>query len=353
MPRRNSTVEIKDGKVVFSEEVLNYFEDLRTEENSEWIDKYFNILSDISNMNSSKYRKHHIIPCFSFKDETHKNRKETLPLANNIEGNLIKLSISNHIKAHECLWKIYNNWNSKQAIQQLCQIENIEDLTFEEINEIARIKEEYSKENLTDEELKEHKRNYNKSEKGKKAHKKYRKSEKYKTKTNRYRKSEKGKKAIRKYMKSEKGKESMKKSQLKWRSTEKGKESTRNSSKKYRNSEHGKSVINSYIKSERGRQKIKEWKNSEKGKECIKKSQLKYCQSDKGKETRMRSTLKYRKTDKYKETCKEYRSQSCYDPKEHDFCTLSALYGRKFKHKEKYKDVIPTQCIIQTSTPST
>ena len=40
----NSTVEIKNGKVVFSEEVLSYFENIRTEENSVWIDKrrYFN-----------------------------------------------------------------------------------------------------------------------------------------------------------------------------------------------------------------------------------------------------------------------------------------------------------------------
>ena len=41
MPRRNSTTEIIDGKVVFSKEVLSYFESIRTEENSAWIDKYF------------------------------------------------------------------------------------------------------------------------------------------------------------------------------------------------------------------------------------------------------------------------------------------------------------------------
>ena len=33
MPRRNSTTEIKNGKVVFSNEVLSYFESIRTEEN--------------------------------------------------------------------------------------------------------------------------------------------------------------------------------------------------------------------------------------------------------------------------------------------------------------------------------
>ena len=33
MPRTNSTVKIVDGKVVFSEEVLEYFESIRNEEN--------------------------------------------------------------------------------------------------------------------------------------------------------------------------------------------------------------------------------------------------------------------------------------------------------------------------------
>ena len=55
MPRRNSTVEIKDGKVVFSKEVLEYFESIRNEENSVWIDKYFEYLSDESNLTDTKY----------------------------------------------------------------------------------------------------------------------------------------------------------------------------------------------------------------------------------------------------------------------------------------------------------
>ena len=106
MPRRNSTVEIKDGKVVFSNEVLEYFESIRTEENSAWVDKYFDYLSDESNLSAEKYNGHHIIPCFTFKDETHRTRKETEPLADKVEGNIIKLSIYNHILAHYCLWKI-------------------------------------------------------------------------------------------------------------------------------------------------------------------------------------------------------------------------------------------------------
>ena len=64
---------------------MSYFESIRNEENSIWIDKYFEYLSDESNLIATKYRKHHIIPCFSFKDENHKTRKETLSLADKVE----------------------------------------------------------------------------------------------------------------------------------------------------------------------------------------------------------------------------------------------------------------------------
>ena len=42
MPRTNSTVKIVGGKVVFSQEIIDYFENIETKENSEWIKKYFN-----------------------------------------------------------------------------------------------------------------------------------------------------------------------------------------------------------------------------------------------------------------------------------------------------------------------
>ena len=54
MPKRNSTVKIVDGKVVLSDEVLNIIESWRTEENSEWVDKYLEIISDPSNIGSKK-----------------------------------------------------------------------------------------------------------------------------------------------------------------------------------------------------------------------------------------------------------------------------------------------------------
>lgn len=44
---------------------------------------------------------------------------------------------------------------------------------------------------------------------------------------------------------------------------------------------------------------------------------------------------------------KKYKSQQCYDPKRENFCTLGALIGRKYRNKEKYKDVNPKNCIIK------
>ena len=80
---------------VFSFEVLDYFDSITTDENFEWIVKYFNLL--MKNENSEKFDIHHIIPCALFKDDTHKNRKETEKLANKVNCNKIKISYENHI----------------------------------------------------------------------------------------------------------------------------------------------------------------------------------------------------------------------------------------------------------------
>ena len=74
MPIRKANVKIENNKVVFSQEIINYFESLRNEETSEWIDKYFDVLSDPSNFDAEKYNIHHIIPCCTFKDKNHKTR---------------------------------------------------------------------------------------------------------------------------------------------------------------------------------------------------------------------------------------------------------------------------------------
>lgn len=142
MPRRKITTKIENGKVVFSKEILEYFENIRTEDNNIWINKYFEVLSDKSNLTATKYRKHHIRPCFSFKDDNHKNRRETQSLGDEFNGNIIKVSVYNHILCHYYLWKIFDNWDSKSAVIQLCKEENIKDLSEFEIKEIARIIEE-------------------------------------------------------------------------------------------------------------------------------------------------------------------------------------------------------------------
>ena len=89
MPRRKSNVKIENGKVVLSDEVLKIIESWRTEENSIWINQYFEYLSDESNLSAEKYNLHHIRPCCTCKDEEHKNRKETLPLSDEFNGNII------------------------------------------------------------------------------------------------------------------------------------------------------------------------------------------------------------------------------------------------------------------------
>ena len=47
MSFRKANVKIENNKVVFSQEIINYFESLRNEGTSEWIDKYFDVLSDL------------------------------------------------------------------------------------------------------------------------------------------------------------------------------------------------------------------------------------------------------------------------------------------------------------------
>lgn len=142
----NSTVEIKNGKVVFSEEVLEYFENLRNEENSEWIDGYFDVLSNVSNFDSKKYNQHHIRPCCTFKDENHKNRSQTQELGDAFNGNIIKLSVYNHRFAHFYLWKIFNDKDSKTAFQRMCgQGKYVNNLTEDELKCMAKLKEECAK----------------------------------------------------------------------------------------------------------------------------------------------------------------------------------------------------------------
>ena len=158
MPIRKANVKIENNKVVFSQEIINYFESLRNEETSEWIDKYFDVLSDPSNFDAEKYNIHHIIPCCTFKDKNHKTREECEKVADKFNENLIKLSIHNHFYAHYHLWKIFNDVNSKTAFQRMCgQGKYIDNLTEDELKEIATLKEECAKKNQTEEDRKKKK----------------------------------------------------------------------------------------------------------------------------------------------------------------------------------------------------
>ena len=86
-----------------------------------------------------------------------KNRKQTKSLADEFNGNLIKLSIYNHIKAHYFLWKIFDNKDSKCAIQEMCGLKvYLDDLSEDELDEIALLKEECAKKNKTKEEKDEY-----------------------------------------------------------------------------------------------------------------------------------------------------------------------------------------------------
>ena len=102
-----------------------------------------------------KYNLHHIRPCCTFKDDKHKNRSETQSLGDKFKGNIIKLSIYNHVKAHYFLWKIFNDLDSKCSIMYLCGLKtNIDNLSEDELNKIAKLKEDCAKTNQTEEEKK-------------------------------------------------------------------------------------------------------------------------------------------------------------------------------------------------------
>ena len=49
---------------------------------------------------------------------------------------------------------------------------------------------------------------------------------------------------------------------------------------------------------------------------------------------------------------KDKNSRICYDPIEKDNCSYGALKRRKSKNKEKYKDVILKDCVIQPQPQS-
>ena len=286
----NSNVKIENGKVVFSQEVLEYYENLRTDENSEWIDKYFEVLSDSSNFNAEKFNKHHIRPCCTFKDKNHKNRKETQKLGDEFKGNVIKISIYNHLFAHFYLWKIFNNKDLKRTFQRMCGEEKyINDLTEDEVKEITRLREECAKKNLTKEEFKEYQKQWyedNKEEKSRQYKERYKEN-----------------------------KEEILKRNRKWKENNKEKRK-----------EHGKLY--------RENNKEKESKRTKKWYEENKDKVLKRCKERY--ENNKEEIIKQRK---------ERNHKLCIDPIKGDECMYSTLIQRKVRNKERYEGVIASKCI--------
>ena len=175
----HSTVTIVENQVIFSKEILEYFESLRNEETNEWVDKYIEVLSDVSNFDAPKYHIHHIKPVFTFKTKELNTRRKREKIANKFNGNMIKLSIYNHILAHFYLWKIYNNYEAKAPLYYLFNTsKTINELTEDELKNIAKIAEDVAKTNLTEEEKKENRKKYDnkhKEESAKRVRKSYRK----------------------------------------------------------------------------------------------------------------------------------------------------------------------------------
>lgn len=174
MSTSKPNTKIINGKVAFSNEVLNYINKWRTNENSKYIDEYMKVLLNPSNIIATKFEIHHIIPAFTFRDGNHKNRKETIKLADKVTENKIKLSLKYHKLAHYYLWKIFpNDNNARNAVYFMFNNNDIEDLTKDEVIKFARILEECAKENLTEEEKRERDKKRRNTEKYKKSKREY------------------------------------------------------------------------------------------------------------------------------------------------------------------------------------
>lgn len=264
----------------FSFEVLDYFDSICTDENYKWIVKYFNVLMKKENKTAEKFNDHHIRPAFTFRDDNHKNRKETKSLANEVNGNIIRLSVQNHIKAHNYLRFIFKNTiyegYVRSAIYIICKKRNVENFTESEIEEIAKIIEECSKENKTDEERKQRNKEwYNK---------------------NRDKLLEQGRK------RAELNKEKLSANGKRW----------------YRENK------------ERHKAWQKEWEENHK-------------------EERKEYFHEWRENnrDDIRKNENKRNARMCIDPTDGTKCLYGTLRSRKVRNKEKYKNVIPSQCIIK------
>ena len=61
----NSDVKIENNNIILSNEILDTLESWKiNEEIAKFVEQYKEILLNPSNINASKFRIHHIIPCF-------------------------------------------------------------------------------------------------------------------------------------------------------------------------------------------------------------------------------------------------------------------------------------------------
>lgn len=241
-----------------------------------------------SNLTASKYEVHHIRPIFTFKDETHTNRNECIKFANQFNENLIRLSIKNHMIAHYFLWKIFDNKDSKCAFQTMYTFgKEINELTIDELNEIAICKEDCSKHNKTDEEISQYKKEWWQS----------------------HRESE----ILKKRKNYNENKDVILAKQKEY----------------YRENKD-------FLKSRRETQKEK-----------LKAYRIMYDSTHRD-VARERANKRYHsKKEELRKQQNDYNLQLCFDPYRKRICTVGALNSRKARNKELYKNIIQSQWILK------
>lgn len=293
----------------FSFEVLDYFDSITTDENFEWIEKYFNVLMKSENEYAEKFDMHHIRPCCTFKTNTRTKRAETKPLADKFNGNLIKLSVYNHIFAHFYLWKIFNTRDSKVAFQRMCgQSHYVDNLIEKELDEIAKLKEECAKKNQTKEELKKIKKQYHENNKEKILK---RKKERYQN----------NKEKI------------LKKNRERYQ---------QNKEKKLKQQkEHRENNKEDILKLE------KEWRKNHK--ENVSKSSKKYYRNNKEKILKQQKERYQQNKEEINRKINLYNNQDCIDPIKGDVCSLCALRHRIERNKKLYGNRIARDYIIKNN----
>ena len=376
MSTSRPNTKIINGKVAFSNEVLNYINKWRTNENSKYIDEYMKVLLNPSNIIATKFEIHHIIPAFTFRDENHKNRKETIKLADKVTENKIKLSLKYHKLAHYYLWKIFpNDNNARSAVYFMFNNNDIEDLTKDEVIEFARILEECAKENLTEEEKRERDKKRRNTEKYKKSKREYDK------KLHKAKKEKKCKlaKIYNQTHKKEKQKydenlrkqvcfDPITKEYCTYKQLSHRKHDYVELKDLYKNVNlkscivTDENLINQFYKEKEEKEKLEKLLNSL-PKICLDPIKNDYCYMD---TLRLRisknpnlyknvKTTEHKLTDinKIIELDKLFKSKipkdnikNYFDPIKQDYCTKTTLYGRKSRNKSLYKDVIVFKCKI-------